>query len=144
MNEEELRWAVVAEARRWLGTPFRHGGRRLGAGVDCIGLAIGVARVLGLPYQDAAGYPRRPDEDELARGLARVLAHCAPEEAKPGDLLRLSCRGRATHVAIVTERGILHAHAPSGRVIEHGYDGTWPGPAVAAYRLGVLHEREQG
>ncbi|MFD1381488.1 hypothetical protein [Fodinicurvata halophila] len=38
-------------------------------------------------------------------------------------------------MAIVTERGILHAHAPSGRVIEHGYDGCWPGPAVAAYRL---------
>ncbi|MFC4353051.1 C40 family peptidase [Fodinicurvata halophila] len=135
MTENDLRRAVVAEARGWLGTPFRHGGRCRGAGVDCIGLAIGVAKALGLPHADAAGYPRRPDEGELARGLDRLLTPCAPEAAKPGDLLRLSCRGRATHVAIVTERGILHAHAPSGRVIEHGYDGCWPGPAVAAYRL---------
>ncbi|MFD1381487.1 C40 family peptidase [Fodinicurvata halophila] len=84
MTENDLRRAVVAEARGWLGTPFRHGGRCRGAGVDCIGLAIGVAKALGLPHADAAGYPRRPDEGELARGLDRLLTPCAPEAAKPG------------------------------------------------------------
>ena len=34
---------VVAEARRWLGTPWRHQARLRGVGVDCGGLVVCVA-----------------------------------------------------------------------------------------------------
>ncbi|HEX4298393.1 MAG TPA: peptidase P60, partial [Devosia sp.] len=38
--------AVVAAARQWLGTPYRHQGATLGAGCDCLGLLRGVWRTL--------------------------------------------------------------------------------------------------
>ena len=40
--------AVIAAARRWLGTPYRHQASTMGAGCDCLGLIRGVWReVLG-------------------------------------------------------------------------------------------------
>jgi hypothetical protein len=47
--------ALVAEARRWLGTPFRHQGRIRGEGVDCIGLVLEPARALGLTESRLGG-----------------------------------------------------------------------------------------
>ena len=49
--------AVVAQARTWLGTPWRHQGRSP-RGVDCAGLVVLVARALGLADHDVAGYGR--------------------------------------------------------------------------------------
>lgn len=37
-----LRENTIAEARRWLGTPYHHGAAVLGAGVDCGGLLVAV------------------------------------------------------------------------------------------------------
>ncbi|MEM8979390.1 MAG: NlpC/P60 family protein [Pseudomonadota bacterium] len=37
---------AVAEARRWLGTPYVHQASALGAGCDCLGLVRGVWRAL--------------------------------------------------------------------------------------------------
>ena len=41
---------VVRMARTWLGTPYHHQGRVKGAGVDCGGLVIGVARFLMIGF----------------------------------------------------------------------------------------------
>lgn len=135
-NEE-----IVQEARQWLGTPFRHRGRLKGVGVDCIGLAVGVARALGMPVTDRLGYPRRPDAETLRAGLSGQLERLDPDQAIPGDLLRLSVNGKATHVGILSRLpdgrpGLIHAYAPCRKVVEHGWDGRWPGPAVDAWRWG--------
>ena len=37
---------IVAEARRWIGTPYCHQASTLGAGADCLGLVRGVWRGL--------------------------------------------------------------------------------------------------
>lgn len=131
--------AVVQEARKWLGTPFRHRGRIKGAGVDCIGLAVGVARALGLPVIDRLDYPRRPEAERLRAGLAAQLEQ-VPQHARPGDLLRLAVNGKATHVAILSQLpdgrpGLIHAYAPCRKVVEHGWNGRWPGPVVEAWRF---------
>jgi hypothetical protein len=39
---------IVAVARSWHGTPWRHQGRLKGVAVGCGGLIIGVGRELGL------------------------------------------------------------------------------------------------
>src|SRR5690625_974281 len=99
---DDLAVAIVAEARTWLGTPFRHRGRLKGGGVDCIGLAVGVARAFDLAVVDKLDYPRRPDAELLRLGLAAQLASLHPHEAMPGDLLRLAVNGKATHVGILS------------------------------------------
>ena len=38
--------AALVEARRWLGTPYRHQASRMGVGCDCLGLVRGVWRSL--------------------------------------------------------------------------------------------------
>ena len=133
---------IMEEARRWLGTPFRHRGRLKGEGVDCLGLAIGVARALGLPVEDCLAYPRRPDAGQLRAGLAAQLQEVAVESVRPGDLLRLAVNGKATHLAILSQLpdgrpGLIHAYAPCRQVVEHGWDGRWPGPAVDVWRFSV-------
>ena len=43
---EALRQALVAEARAWLGTPYRHQAALRGVGCDCLGLVRGVWRAV--------------------------------------------------------------------------------------------------
>jgi NlpC/P60 family putative phage cell wall peptidase len=123
---------IVAEARRWLGTPYRHQGRRLGESVDCIGLVVGVARALDLG--DWAGvYGRQPDPAWMGRELG---AHLDPIEAAsvlPGDVLWLRFARSPTHLAIVTDVGMIHAYSPRKRVVEHSIDMRWRRRVHAAY-----------
>ena len=52
MNAADLRAAVCSEARRWIGTPWHHRQRALGAGVDCAHLLIAVYAACGLLIAD--------------------------------------------------------------------------------------------
>ncbi|MBO6719158.1 MAG: C40 family peptidase [Rhizobiaceae bacterium] len=58
---------VVAEAMRWVGTPYRHQGSRLGVGCDCLGLVRGVWRALLGVEPEQAG-PYAPDWAEAGGG----------------------------------------------------------------------------
>ncbi|MDF2097320.1 C40 family peptidase [Aquibaculum arenosum] len=138
-TQGDLAAAIVAEARGWIGVRYRHQGRLKASGVDCVGLAVGVARELGLAVADRLDYPRRPDPETLRAGLAEQLLEIDPAAALPGDLLRLAPGGKATHVGICSRLadgrpGLIHAYAPCRRVVEHGWDGRWPGLAVDAWR----------
>lgn len=115
--------AVIAEARTWLGVPYRHQGRtRLG--IDCVGLPIVVGQALGLwpPRFEIANYGRLPSA-ELAE---RVQAHCQRiPQAIPGALIMIAWTRTAAHVAICTGTTMIHAYESVGRVVEHGYRGRW-------------------
>ncbi|MGA8997361.1 MAG: peptidase P60, partial [Pseudolabrys sp.] len=41
-----LRKDIVAETRRWIGTPYRHQASLIGVGCDCLGLVRGVWRAV--------------------------------------------------------------------------------------------------
>jgi len=43
---DQLRAAIVTEARRWIGTPYHHRASLRGVGTDCLGLIRGVWRAL--------------------------------------------------------------------------------------------------
>jgi len=63
------RAAVVAEARRWIGTPYRHQATVRGAGADCLGLVRGVWRALR-GVEPVAVPPYGPDWAETGRDEA--------------------------------------------------------------------------
>lgn len=127
---------VLAEARTWLGTPFRHQGRCRGVGVDCIGLIVGVARGLGLAVRDRADYPRQPDGHSLEAALDGQLMRLRPGEIRPADVLLMRIRRMPQHVGILAENGvILHAHSAAGRVVEMRLDERWWDRVVAGYRF---------
>lgn len=130
---------VIAEARCYLGVPFRHQGRSR-RGIDCVGLPIVVGQSLGLLDQqfDAATYGRLPS-GEL---VERVKAHCRPlTAATPGALLVIAWTKVAAHVAICTGPTIIHAYEAVGRVVEHSYRGRWIRMTHSAWALpGVAYE----
>jgi NlpC/P60 family putative phage cell wall peptidase len=119
---------VVAEARRWIGTPWRHQARLRGVGVDCGGLVVGVAHALGLPVQDhPPGYARLPDGVSLR---ACVERQCARIDAlEPAAVLLLRWAEAPQHVALVSTLpagfGMIHAWAGVRRVVEHGLTPEW-------------------
>ena len=71
---------VVAEARGWIGTPYRHQAAVRGAGCDCLGLVRGVWRALyGAEPEAVPAYT--PDWAEPAREevlWAAALRHLVP------------------------------------------------------------------
>jgi cell wall-associated NlpC family hydrolase len=133
---------IVAEARRWLRTPFVHQGRLLGVAVDCAGVATETARALGLETCDARDYHRQPDGATLERlcdeHMARV-PYGAPVE--PGDVLLMRIAREPQHLAIVSAvadgkpAALIHAYTEVGEVVEHSLDARWRRRIIRAYRM---------
>src|SRR5215813_7037573 len=102
-----FRQLIVAETRRWIGTPYRHQASLKGVGCDCLGLVRGVWRaVCGAepepvpPYSsDWAEATRR---EEFANAAGRHLVEIASGHFQPGDVLLFRWRNglAAKHAAI--------------------------------------------
>ena len=133
---------VVQTARRYKGTPFQHQGRRIGMGVDCAGLLIGVARDLGLSEYDIDGYPRVPDGKTLQAILRAEMVPIKSDEVRPGDVLLFGFYRHAQHLAIVTRVEpiyIIHSYQPNDAVVEHRLDSVWRQRVRGYYRFPGVH-----
>lgn len=109
---------IVAAARRWIGTPYRHQASLFQIGCDCLGLVRGVWRdVIG--DEPETPPPYTPDWAE-AQGCETLLdaAHrhfrpVAIEDARAGDILVFRFRDHlpAKHLGVVTSAThMVHAH----------------------------------
>lgn len=135
---------VVCEARRFVGTPFEHQGRLLGVGVDCIGIAVSVGKILGLTGgYDANGYGRNPSGNKMLSECAKLVdakvVDSVPlgEALQLGDLLLMRIFRDPQHVAIVTALNpvyIVHAHQGVGKCVEHRLDDQWRKRIIGVYR----------
>jgi cell wall-associated NlpC family hydrolase len=118
-----MRSEFIAAARACVETPFRHQGRVPGRALDCVGLVVCAARAVGIQVIDDITYPHEPSEKHLRGMLAmNQLRSCAFDDDQVADLLLMRYSAQATHVAIRTEVGILHAYAPERRVVEVPFD----------------------
>lgn len=126
--------AIVDTARSYLGVPFVHQGRSR-RGVDCVGLLVCVAQDLGIPVSDDLAYGLNPDPVHLRAKLSENLTPIAMTEVLPGDVYLMRFDKDATHVAIVTDRGIIHALSTVKGVVEHRLDATWRARIRAAWRV---------
>jgi NlpC/P60 family putative phage cell wall peptidase len=102
------RAAIVAQARRWTGTPYHHQASCISAGVDCIGLVRGVWRALyGSEPETLPGYGRDWSEatgrETLLDAARRHFSGVHPNEAGSGDVLVFRYRPQAVakHVGIL-------------------------------------------
>ncbi|WP_413717133.1 NlpC/P60 family protein [Silicimonas sp. MF1-12-2] len=124
--------AVIAEARRWIGTPYRHQASVRGAGCDCLGLLRGVWReVYGREPEEPPPYSM--DWDEVARGEVLMSAACRHlnerERTKviPGDVILFRMREDAVakHLGICSSaQSFIHAYARHG-VVESPLSAPW-------------------
>lgn len=115
-----MRSNFIDLARACIDTPFRHQGRVPGVGLDCVGLAVVAARAAGIQVLDNLTYPHNPSDAFLRHMLVDVngLTPCAFDDDQVADLLLLRYSKRATHVAIRTDSGLVHATADAGKVVE--------------------------
>lgn len=121
---------IVAEARTWIGTPWRHQGRLKGVGTDCLGLVGGIAVNVGLFPSDQwrtdpafGGYGRIPLTERMLAGCARYLDNVPKNSVRLGDILLMSfAKERPQHFAIVSRLEprlyIIHAYAQRRKVVE--------------------------
>lgn len=133
---------IVAAARGWIGTPYRHQAACKGAGCDCLGLLRGVWReVLGAEPVPVPPYtPDWSEPDGVERLWAAATAHlCAPGDGMaPGDVLlfRMRAGSVAKHLGIVGEAGacpsFIHAYCGHG-VVESPLSQPWRRRIVARF-----------
>lgn len=132
---------VVAEARRWIGTPYHLQQRLCGVGCDCVGLIVGVGLALGLI--EAHGVPadyRAEADPRLVPELDRLFRRQVGLDAAPGDILLMWVDGRSRapqHLAIVSECDtVIHGLATGGirRIAEHRLDRSWRERRLGVWR----------
>ncbi len=128
---------MVAAAREYLGTPFRHQGRLLGVGVDCAGVVVHAVRSCGIDVDDVVGYGPTPNKGLLEQTLEShsALINVNKTEIASGDILLMSFAREPQHLAIFTGDGIVHAYEAAGKCCEHGLDHAWRSRIVQAYRV---------
>jgi NlpC/P60 family putative phage cell wall peptidase len=122
---------IVAEARRWLGTPYHHQASARGVGTDCLGLVRGVWRALhGAEAEAVPAYARDWAEATGAETmLAAARRHLVERDratAGHGDILIFRYRAHAVakHVAILTSPASM-IHAVEGRAVAEVPLGAW-------------------
>ncbi len=142
MESKITRIDAVAEARTWLGTPFHHQASVKGVGCDYIGLIKGVGVTLGLVDYDPASkearafanYSMLPDSKRMREGLSTWLVEIPVADVLPADIYFMAWGREPQHVALATDRGIIHSYSGVGKVVEHALDESWQRRIVAAYR----------
>lgn len=128
LRERDERARVVAEARRWILTPYHNCADVLGAGVDCGMLIVRVFVDLGLvepfdprPY-DPDWMLHRDDEKYLRFFTDRCVRVAKPQ---PGDIALFRYGRSYSHggvVADVDPVSIVHAYHDAGCVVEESLD----------------------
>jgi NlpC/P60 family putative phage cell wall peptidase len=133
---------IVAEARAWIGTPYRHQASLKGVGCDCLGLVRGVWRVVYGAEPERAP-PYAPDwaeasgRETLAQAAARHMRAVQVDEFAPGDVLLFRWRAGmpAKHAAIVTAPDkMVHAH-DGAAVTETAIAPWWRRRLAFAFRF---------
>lgn len=112
---------VVAEARRWLGTPYHAQAMVMGVGVDCAMLLVAVYHAVGLiPSIEPRPYPpdwhlHRSDEKYLGWLQQFCVEVAVP---RPGDVIVWRYGRCFSHAAIAIGDGeIIHAYRRKGCVL---------------------------
>lgn len=133
--------AVVAAARGWIGTPYRHQASLRGVGCDCLGLLRGVWREVVGPEPETPP-PYAPDWAEA--GGTEALWDAAARWFEPADaavtagrvlLFRWREGSPAKHCAIATSpAAMIHAHEGAA-VAEAPLPPFWRRRIVAVFRF---------
>lgn len=134
---------IVALARGWIGTPYRHQAACRGAGCDCLGLIRGLWRELrGAEPEHPPAYSMdwsEPARQELLwQAAARHLVPKPLAQEAPGDviLMRMRAGAVAKHLGVVAHIGanatVIHAYSGHG-VVETALSLPWRRRIVARF-----------
>lgn len=139
---------VVAEARRWLKTPYQHQRHQRGVATDCAGVIGGVALALGLvpedfwetQFMEHAGYGRQPALGQLERVCDAFMERGDVAAAAPGDVAAFRFRRETMHLGILVPYvhgglALVHALSTAKEVVEHRLDSRWQDRLTVVWHL---------
>lgn len=110
-NITALRAGIITEAKKHIGLRYKWGGTSLTSGADCSGFCCAVFEKCGFDLMSIA----RTSYQLAGSSYGRKVSY---EDAKPGDLVFYSLKGRVSHVAIYLGGGqIIHESSSSNSVI---------------------------
>ncbi|MDX3927436.1 MAG: NlpC/P60 family protein [Shinella sp.] len=142
-QEDEGRPEVVAIAREWIGTPYRHQASRKGVGCDCLGLIRGVWRELygAEPERPGAYQPDWAERGGAERLIEAATRHfgepVATETMRPGDVLvfrwRSGCAAKHAGILSAPDR-FIHAYEQAA-VVESPLIAGWRRRTAAVFRF---------
>lgn len=122
----EMRSAVVVQAMQWLGTPYHHGARLKGVGVDCAMLLAEVFEACGLvqrlePGSYAHDWHLHRSEEVFLRWVQEVAGATPTDDPQPGDVALFRYGRTWSHGAIVVEPApglqMVHAYIDRGVIL---------------------------
>lgn len=126
---------IAEQARTWLGTRFRYGGRvkkneSNDGGVDCVGLVIGVYGELGCDLSKYDKFYAKSDAHCLRDNLAVIFNRVSV--ATIGDLIL-----HENHLMLFLGQSTMHASAIARKVVEHNISDLIN---CEFYRINGVHE----
>jgi cell wall-associated NlpC family hydrolase len=131
---------VVAEARKYIGTTWKHLGRT-NTGIDCVGLIYSVGKTLGLhDYPDEVPYTRESRGTDLLKPFKEVSNRVASfEDIQDGDIMVFRDGRYPHHVAFVAfiglQMNLIHATVHEDKVVEEPFTPEWRKKLVAVFRF---------
>lgn len=122
----EFQESVIAEAKKWIGTPWHHEGDVIGAGVDCAMLLVRVFAAVGaVPAIEPRPYPidhMLHSGDERFMGWVGAYA-TEVDTPEPADVIVYRVGRCFSHGAIVTHwPRIIHAFRDERAVVVSRFD----------------------
>lgn len=143
---------IIAEAREWVYTPFRHQASMKGVGCDCVGLIKGVGEAtqaiinVDHRWENYKYYRRTPNPRIMQQGMEDFLLPLDPSEARPGDVVWMQWRENLPmHLGLLgvipgaEERiTLIHAYSRVRMVVEHGFTDEWKARANSYWRYPLL------
>lgn len=119
------RLRAIAAARAAVGTQFRPLGRLPGVGLDCVGVVLLAAQVSGVCCDSIPAYALGGDHSEVLDNTLISMGFEQVGYPQPADVVVFALAAGHRHLGIISDRGIVHAHAGLGRVVE-GPMPDWP------------------
>jgi len=120
---------IIAAARRYKGTPFRHQGRSA-RGLDCLGLLAVSFMDVGMAVDDETNYGRQPELFKLKAALDRRFIRVPRAQHFHTGLVALFYDISWLHVGLMTGNNkFIHSRGPEEigpGVVEHILDAkSW-------------------
>jgi len=134
---------VIAIARTWIGTPYRHQAATKDVGCDCLGLIRGIWRELydaepELPPPYAPDWAERTGTERLADAANRHFGPSIDVNARqPGDLILFRWRPEtsAKHAGILSsDDRFIHAYEQAS-VVESALVPSWARRIAYVFRF---------
>ncbi len=131
MSNAARRVDLVSNAVSYIGTPFKHQGRKPGRGLDCAGLIVCAAQAAGWTIKPSKVYGTRPRPIQLRAELERWCEE-AEDDGSPGliHLMRPRNGLRVCHYVLrvdeyTTVQAVVHTSVQLVAYAPDLVDSTW-------------------